>query len=53
MKKEKLFFNLMFIVLIVIGMLQFFEVPKLVDYILGIVAICFGVIGYIIKFRKK
>lgn len=53
MKKEKVFFNLMIIVLIVIGIIQFFEVSKLVNYILGIIAIIFGVIGYIIKFRKK
>ena len=45
MKKEKVFFNLMIIVLIVIGIIQFFEVSKLVNYILGIIAIIFGVIG--------
>ena len=53
MKKEKVFFNLMILVLIVIGIIQFFEVSKLVNYILGTIAIIFGVIGYIIKFRKK
>ncbi len=53
MKKDKIFFNLMFVVLIGIGVLQFFELPKIVDYILGVVAICFGIIGYILKFRKK
>lgn len=53
MKKEKIFFNLMYIVLIVIGILQFFEIPKIINYILGVVAICFGIIGYIIKFKNK
>lgn len=43
----------MIIVLIVIGIIQFFEASKLVNYILGIIAIIFGAIGYIIKFRKN
>ncbi len=53
MKKDKILFNLMLIVLMVIGVLQFFEVPRIANYILGLVAICFGIIGYIIKFGKK
>ena len=51
--KKNFFFNLMILILIVIGIIQFLEVSKLVNYILGIIAIIFGVIGYIIKFRKK
>lgn len=52
MKKEKVFFHLMFLILIVIGILQFFETPKFIDYILGVLAICFSIVGYVIKFKK-
>lgn len=52
MKKAKISFNLMVIVLIVIGIIQFFEVSKLVNFILGIIAIIFGTIDYIIKHKK-
>lgn len=52
MKKERVFFRLMFLTLIVIGILQFFDTPKFIDYILGIIAICFSIVGYVIKFKK-
>lgn len=53
MEKDKILFNLMYVTLIIIGVLQFFELPKIIDYILGGIAICFGVIGIIVKYRKK
>lgn len=53
MKKDKLLFNLMYLTLIIIGILQFFELPKVIDYILGVIAICFGVVGIILKYKKK
>lgn len=53
MKKEKIYFGLMLICLVVVGVLQFFELPKIIDYILGIVAIIFAIIGYTVKFKKQ
>lgn len=53
MKKEKAYFGLMLICLVVVGVLQFFELPKIIDYILGVVAVIFAIIGYIVKFQKK
>lgn len=52
MNKERVFINFMYAILMLIGVLQFFEVPKTINYILGVVAICFGITGYIIKFRS-
>lgn len=53
MKKENVYFALMLICLVVVGVLQFFELPKIIDYILGIVAIIFAIIGYSVKFKKQ
>lgn len=51
MKKSKLIFYLMYLILIVVGVLQFFEVPKVVNYICGILSIFLGTIGFIVKFK--
>ena len=53
MKNEKIYFYLMLICLVVVGVLQFFELPKVIDYILGVVAIILAIIGYNFKFKKK
>ncbi len=53
MKSGKVFFYSMYVVLIGIGLLQFLELPKTINYILGIIAICFGIIGCITKFTKN
>ena len=51
MNKAKTFQTIMIIVLVTIGILQFFDIPKVIDCILGIVALGFGLIGYL--FVKK
>lgn len=47
MEKAKVFQRIMLVVLIIVGILQFFELPKVIDYVLGIVALGFGIAGYI------
>ena len=51
MNKAKTFQTIMLIILIVVGILQFFDTPKILDYILGIVVLGFGLAGYF--FMKK
>lgn len=52
MKFSHRFFTIsMYITLIIIGIIQFFEFPKYLNYILLAVAIIFGTIGIIIKFK--
>jgi len=51
MNKAKTLQTAMLIILIVVGILQFFNTPKILDYILGIVALGFGLAGYF--FMKK
>ncbi|GEM_PF-6459882 len=51
MNKAKTFQTIVLIVLVVVGILQFFDTPKVIDYILGIVALGFGLMGYF--FMKK
>ncbi len=43
----KAFYYAMVITLIVIGIFQFFSLPKYLDYVLLIIAILFGIIGWI------
>lgn len=52
MKKSKLIFYLMYLILIVVGILQFFELPKIINYICGGIAIFLGSVGYFMKFKK-
>jgi len=47
----KHFQSMMFITLAVVGTLQFFELPKILDYILGVLALIFGIISYYKKFK--
>lgn len=48
------FFYIGFLVtLIIIGIIQFFQFPKYLDYILLIIAIVFGTTYIIKKFKKK
>ena len=52
MKKSSDYFRLMLISLIIVGILQFFDLPKQLDYGLGVIAILLGVVGYCRKFPK-
>jgi len=49
----KFFMKMMLLVLILIGVLQFFELPKLLDYILLVLAIVFGCIGIYKKLKTR
>ena len=51
MKKAKTFQTIMLMILIVVGILQFFDTPKILDYILGIAAFVSGLAGFF--FMKK
>ena len=53
MKKlsNKFFILMMWIVLVIIGVLQFFELPKALDYILLVLAVILGIIGIYKKFK--
>lgn len=46
MQNAKLFQTLMLIVLLVVGILQFFDTPKILDYLLGVTALIFGLAGW-------
>lgn len=47
----KFFMLMMLIVLVIIGVLQFFELPKTLDYILLVLAIVLGITGIYKKFK--
>ena len=46
MKKAKAFKYIMLIIVVVVGVLQFFDTPKILDYILGTLALGFGLMSY-------
>ena len=43
---------MMYVVLIAVGILQFMEFPKIIDYILGAVSIVLGISACVVRFRK-
>lgn len=53
MNKAKTLQIAMLIILIVVGILQFLDTPKIFDYILGIVASGFGLAGYFFTKKSK
>jgi len=49
---HRVFLLTMLLVLILIGVLQFFELPKLLDYILLVLAVTLGGIGLYKKLKQ-
>ena len=52
-KVDSILFMMMYIVLITIGILQFFEFPKVMDYLLGAVSIVLGIGACVIRLKKR
>lgn len=49
----KHFQSMMFITLAVVGTLQFFEHPKILDYSLGVLALIFGILSIHKKYKDR